>query len=104
MRVNQANSAPIQNADIGSAKKTDKTKAYEANSESRTVTKGSDSSSADISSRARDMSKAKQLATDAPDVREAKIADLKERIQNKTYTVSANEIADKLVDHIKMAK
>ena len=105
MRVNQANSAPIQNADAGAARKTDKSKAYEASSGEKIITKGSDSSSAEISSRAHDMAKAKQIATDAPDVREAKIAELRDKIQNKKYNVSSEEIADRLVDdHIKMAR
>ncbi len=44
------------------------------------------------------MARAKQVAQDAPDVRESKIAEIKAKIQNKQYNVSAEAIADKLVD------
>lgn len=87
-------------------KKTDKTKAsgYQSKTESTGSSLKGQSANAEISSRAKDMARAKQLASEAPDVREAKIAELKERIQNKNYNVSADAIADKLVDdHIRMA-
>ncbi len=102
MRVNQANSAPVQNSESSSTKKSDKAKAYEGKSSESSAANSSASNSesakTDISSKARDMAKAKQLAADAPDVRDAKIAALKEKIQNKSYHVSADAIADKLVD------
>jgi len=81
------------------SKKTDKTKVsgYEK-SESAATSVKSDSANAEISSKAKDMAKAKQVAVDAPDVREAKIAALREQIQNKKYNVGADAIADKLVD------
>jgi flagellar biosynthesis anti-sigma factor FlgM len=104
MRVNQANSAPIQNADTAASKKAELKKAgYEVEKKSTATTTKSDSVNAEISSKAHDMAKAKQIASDTSDVREAKIAELKEKIQNKKYDVSASAIADKLVDdHIRM--
>ena len=41
---------------------------------------------------------AKEAVKNAPDVREEKIADIKARMQNGTYQVSTQQIADKLVD------
>lgn len=105
MRVNPTNSAPIQNTDTASAKKTEKLKAnaYESKDAQPSVSTKTDSASAEISSKAKDMAKAKQVANDTPDVREAKIAELREKIQNKKYDVSSSAIADKLVDdHIRM--
>ena len=104
MRVNQANSSPIQNADTAASKKAELKKAgYDTESKSVPTTTKTDSVNAEISSKAKEMAKAKQLAHDAPDVREAKIAELKEKIQNKKYDVSPAAIADKLVDdHLRM--
>ena len=103
MKINSnaaAGSSGIQQLDKNTeAKKTDKAKisGYEK-SESSASSGKNDSVNADISTKAKDMAKAKQIASDAPDVREAKIAALKEQIQNKKYNVGADAIADKLVD------
>ena len=106
MRINPTNSPAIQSGDTAGAKKTEKLKnaAYEARAEGPSVSQKTESASTEISAKAKDMSKAKQLAADAPDVREAKIAELRDKIQNKKYNVGADEIADKLVDdHLRMA-
>ncbi len=64
-----------------------------------------DSAKTEISSRAKDMGKAKRVAEDAPDVREAKVAELKRKIADKEYQVSAEAIADRMVDdHIATAR
>lgn len=52
----------------------------------------------DISSVAKDYQVAKAAIRKQADVREEKIADIKNRIQSGTYNVSAKEIADKMVD------
>jgi flagellar biosynthesis anti-sigma factor FlgM len=100
MRINPTNSSPIQSADTQSAKKTEKlkTNAYESRAESSSGAAKSDSVNADISSKAKDMAKAKQVASESSDVREAKIAELREKIANKKYNVGADAIADRLVD------
>ncbi len=110
MRINQgtgqANNSPVQNTETQAAKKTEKTKsnAYENRASSASTGAKTESASAEISTRARDMAKAKQAANDAPDVREARIAELREQILNKKYDVSADAIADRLVDdHLRMA-
>jgi flagellar biosynthesis anti-sigma factor FlgM len=107
MRVNQANSAAIQNSETSSAKKSEHLKkaAYEnSNVDAASGSKKTDSVNAEISTKARDMAKATQIAKDTPDVREAKIAALREKIQNKKYDVSSSAIADRLVDdHIRMS-
>ena len=105
MKINPnvaAGSSGIQSTE---AKKLYKTKVsgYEKSENAASALKN-ESANTEISSKAKDMAKAKQIATDTPDVREAKIAELKERIQNKKYNVGADAIADKLVDdHIRMA-
>ena len=105
MRINPANSSPIQNSDTASAKKTEKLKnnGYESRTDGASTTTKTDSASAEISSKAKDMAHAKQVATDSPDTREAKIAELREKIQNKKYNVGSDAIADRLVDdHLRM--
>jgi negative regulator of flagellin synthesis FlgM len=104
MKINPniaAGSTGIQSAET---KKTDKSKLNGYEKTESTTSAKSGSANAEISSRAKDMAKAKQVAMDAPDVREAKIAALREQIQNKKYNVSADAIADKLVDdHVRLA-
>jgi flagellar biosynthesis anti-sigma factor FlgM len=107
MRVNQANSAPIQSADTSAAKKSEQLKKtlYESKSaEASSEGSKSESVNTKISSRAHEMAKATQIAKDTPDTRDAKIAALREKIQNKKYDVSSSAIADKLVDdHLRMS-
>lgn len=105
MRVNPTNSSPIQSAETSSTKKTEKLKSngYEKTDSVASAPSKSDSSSAEISAKAKDMAAAKQIASDTSDVRESKIAELREKIQNKKYDVSNSAIADRLVDdHIRM--
>jgi negative regulator of flagellin synthesis FlgM len=105
MRVNPSNSPAVHNAETSSAKKSEKLKqtAYESKAEGASVSKKTESANAEISSKAREMATAKQIANDSPDVREAKIAELREKIQNKKYNVSASDIADRMVDdHLSM--
>ena len=108
MRINPANNPAVQGADTKGtegAKKSERTKKAEYGGVPADAKSfRSDQSSAEISSKAKDMAKATQIAKDSPDVREAKIAELRDKIQNKKYNVSSSEIADRLVDdHIRMA-
>ncbi|NDG83431.1 MAG: flagellar biosynthesis anti-sigma factor FlgM [Proteobacteria bacterium] len=106
MRINQGISQAPSQANSSSVQKTEKAKsnAYDSRSGSASATTMTDSASAEISTRARDMAKAKQAASEAPDVREARIAELREQILNKKYDVSADAIADRLVDdHLRLA-
>lgn len=105
MRVNP-NSSPIQNANTSesqAAKKHEKLKNESAVDRAKSEVRSNGSANAEISGRAREMAAAKQAAADAPDVRESKIAALREQIAQKKYNVSADAIADKLVDdHLRM--
>ncbi|MEW6056014.1 MAG: flagellar biosynthesis anti-sigma factor FlgM [Bdellovibrionota bacterium] len=51
-----------------------------------------------ISGRAKDAARAKEVASSAPDVDEAKVARLKAAIEGKSYNIDADKIADRLVD------
>lgn len=51
-----------------------------------------------ISGKAKEAAKAKAVAVAAPDVNEDKVAKLKAAVQNGTYRVDADKVADRLVD------
>lgn len=53
---------------------------------------------ADISPRAKEFSRAKAVAMDAPEVRESRVAELKQRIADGKYNVDAKAVADRMVD------
>lgn len=76
--------------------------AAEAESSGKTVDSGAAKS--EISGKARDMAQARAVAQAAPDVREDKIAALRERIAQGKYSVDAQKVADRLVDeHLEMS-
>lgn len=50
-----------------------------------------------FSTAGKDMQVAKNALTAVPDIREGKIADLKNRIENGTYDVSIDDFASKLI-------
>ncbi|MGK5090166.1 flagellar biosynthesis anti-sigma factor FlgM [Bdellovibrionota bacterium FG-2] len=109
MRVNQTGNNSIQGADVANtrqagnaaatqnAKKTGKSKVTDTSS-------STDSAKTELSARGKEFAKAKAVASQAPDVREEKIAELKRRISAGKYEVNADAVADKLVDeHLKTA-
>lgn len=107
MRVNQTQTNSAQGAEVSNARKSGKAestqgaKKGEARSADAAPPEGA---KAEISSRAKDMARAREVADATPDVREEKIAELKKRIAEGRYNVKADAIADKLVDdHIKMS-
>jgi negative regulator of flagellin synthesis FlgM len=51
----------------------------------------------EISEFGRELQVAKQAVASAPDIREDKVADLKSRIENGTYNVSADDFAQKVI-------
>lgn len=53
--------------------------------------------SVQLSLRAKETQRARQVAEQAPEVREAKVAGLKQAVQNGTYNVKAEQIAGKMV-------
>ncbi len=56
-----------------------------------------------LSATAKDMQVAKNALNAVPDVREAKIADIRSRIDNGTYDVSVDDFAAKLMSAYKSA-
>jgi len=65
--------------------------------------KNTDSSRVDVSSRAQEAKRIKELAMATPDVDEAKVAKFRQMIDEGKYNVDAKAVADKLVDeHLAM--
>lgn len=58
---------------------------------------GLDASKVDVSKRAQDMRRAKELAMKTPDVDEAKVARLQKLIDEGNYKIDASAIADKMI-------
>jgi negative regulator of flagellin synthesis FlgM len=76
-------------------------KAAEASKSANVAASGD--ANADISAKGKEFAKAKAVASEAPDVREEKIAALKARIAEGRYKIDADAIADRMVDdHLKM--
>lgn len=75
---------------------------YNAKGKIRTnrVTHAADRDKVEISSLGKDLQIAKQAVSEAPDVRMEKIADIKSRMEQGTYHVSAEMFADKMLEHI----
>ncbi len=55
-------------------------------------------SKVDVSPRAQQMKKAKEIAQSTPDVNEEKVARLQKMIDEGKYKVGAKDIADKMID------
>lgn len=80
---------------------TGNTGAVKGESGRRRAEQGADSEPTEkvaISSRAKDIAKAKEVASSTPDIDEARVARLKAAIQSGSYKADADKIADRLVD------
>lgn len=99
MRIDNSTSGSIQGSDIASAKKAEKTEKSSAPKRSlKSEGAAAGSAKTEISSKAKEMSKAREVAAAAPDTREEKIAELKKRITEGRYQVDAKAVADRMVD------
>jgi negative regulator of flagellin synthesis FlgM len=54
-----------------------------------------------LSDSARSLAAAREAVQNAPDVREAKVADIKQRVDSGTYEVSSKVLARKMIDATK---
>lgn len=93
-----------QNLNLTDAGKTEKASEKAKTSEAKNQTSVgfgagvSDSSKVELSSRAKDVQKIKDLALSAPDVDQAKVDKFQKLIDSGKYQVDAKAIANKLVD------
>lgn len=74
---------------------------YQTNVKTQTTKKEkmSKSDKVEISQFGRDLQVAKQAVENMPDIREEKVEVIKTAITSRTYEVSMEEVADKLVNH-----
>jgi negative regulator of flagellin synthesis FlgM len=100
MKVQSPNTQATQSSSNSAVKKTEKN--AEATQRDAAVVSGrtapNTSARAEISSRAREMATAKQVAAQTPDVREDRVEALRRQIQNGSYKVDSDAVADRLVD------
>lgn len=78
--------------------KADKAKAGGADKASLLARTDLGATKVDVSERAQQMKKAKEIAQATPDINEEKVARLQKLIDEGKYKVSAKDIADKMVD------
>lgn len=100
MKVSNNNSNAINSSQLGKA--TSAQSAEEAKKSKGSSTVGAEELSGaakvEVSGRARDVQKAKDIAMGGPSVDEAKVARLQKLIDEGKYKIDAQSIADKLVD------
>jgi|APCry1669190691_1035309.scaffolds.fasta_scaffold01221_4 negative regulator of flagellin synthesis FlgM len=106
MKVQQNPSSQVSSTETSSTKQASRT------SDAKRVEKGSvkteetsdKKGNVEISSRAKELAQAKELASSAPDVRVDRVAQLKKQIAEGNYHVSSEDIADRMVeDHLRTA-
>ena len=103
MRVGQTGTNSVQSGDTAPTGKTNRTGKSEAAQKSGDGKAVEGGTRAEISAKAHELAKAKAAASDTPDVREEKIAELKSRIAAGKYHVDPEAVADRMVDeHMQM--
>ncbi len=106
MKVSHSGNSPVQGGEVSGSKQTGK--AHHARHTREGVQPGgaaqSEAVSPEISAKGKEFARAKQVAQEAPDTREEKIAELKRRIAADGYKIDTHAVADRLVDeHLKMS-
>jgi negative regulator of flagellin synthesis FlgM len=92
-----------QNLNTSDAKATDKSGGVQKNSSKATssnapVSENGQAAKVELSSRAQDIKKIKELAKDSPDVDMDKVEKFKKLIAEGKYKVDAKAVADRMVD------
>jgi negative regulator of flagellin synthesis FlgM len=107
MKVSSKVSNSIANAETAKSSKSSKTDIADALSDAKLGKLGggpAGSSRVDVSMRAQEMAKAKELASPSNDIDEAKISRLQKLIDEGKYKVDADALADRILDeHTKMS-
>ncbi len=103
MKISNKTPNPMQQAEIAKSTKLGGAEAALEGKKSKPSVGVADSTRVDLSPRAQEMAKAKELATPSNDIDEAKVARLQALIDSGKYKIDASAIADRLVDeHTKM--
>jgi negative regulator of flagellin synthesis FlgM len=107
MKVSSKMPSSVQNAETAKAGKAGGAEALFEAKKARGAAGAADisggSARVDVSTRAQDMARAKELATPSDDIDEAKVERLQRLIDSGQYKIDAEAIADRLIDeHSKM--
>lgn len=101
MKVTNTTTEQVQNSHVHSAQSGKKVAKTEKGGDSAAAAPAS-SAEADarpeISSKGREFAQAKEIASGAPNVREEKVAKLREMISAGKYKVDSKAVADRMVD------
>ncbi len=93
-----------KNSEAKKAQKAERTAAYQAEKAAASNAPSKTAVATDISARGRELAQAKELARQAPDVREERILDLKKKIAEGTYMPEPSAVAESLIkDHLEHA-
>lgn len=104
MRVSPSGSSRIQNNEVSSSRQTSRAnptaltseKFEPVNSASVATTQGAQ---AQISAQGKEFARAKEVASHAPDIREQKVAELRNKIASGQYQTDAGAIADRMLNY-----
>ena len=94
-RINQRQSDPTVTGHLA-ARRAERAAQESAKADTERTRQASDS--VEISDRSRELARARQAVDDAPEVRADKVADIKKRIEDGTYSVSPQMLARKLME------
>jgi len=110
MRVGQTGNNPVQSSEAANVKGGGKTGAVHVSKSSDKASAATEKGAApqgakaEISSKSKEFAQARASAASAPDVREDRVAELKQRIAEGSYKIDGESIADRLVDdHLRMS-
>ena len=107
MKVSQTGNHSIQGADANAAKRgaqstetqrADRSDRSERIEKADPSAKNTSGAKAEISAKSREFSQAKAVATQTPDVREDRVAELKKKIAEGSYRIDDEAIAERMVD------
>ena len=87
----------IQTADLGKAEKTSSKSGAQAYAKAQNPPSVKEAANVQISQRAKELSLAKKIAEDTPDIREDKVAHFKELIKNGEYKPESEKIANAML-------
>ena len=79
-------------------------KGTQRNSKAKDAVRAARQDSVSLSRRAADLTRAKELAAAAPEVREDKVARIRERIQRGEYRVSPEKLADTILSEARLSR
>lgn len=107
MKVNQSGSSPVQGRESAGVKQSGQASgakgSKKAEAAAAAATDRTKDTKLNISEKGKEFARAKAVASQAPDVREDRIAELKGRIASGGYKVDADAVADRIVDeHLRM--